>query len=171
MIRRLFLPDDEHLLREAYQWDEQRGEWYRAVDRVFNSGTEDKFVEKAHDLKNAFIGVFEKDGTSYTPSLQALFLVETPAPLFHEAHLAARRGTDSTKVVVAAVQLASDLLNMGAIQISVWIAEKNRPVKQICDRIGLTHDGVVMWKGAYKGNPIRWERYVLRRTDVMEVAA
>ena len=165
MIRRLLLPEDEHLLREAYQWDEQRGEWYRAVDRVFNTGTEDKFVEKAHNLRNAFVGVFEQD------KMLALILVETPAPLFHEAHLAARRGADSMKVVAAAVQLASDLLNMGAIQISVWVAEKNRPVKQICDRIGLAHDGVVMWKGAYKGAPIRWLRYSLKRTDVMEVAA
>lgn len=165
MIRRLLLPDDEHLLREAYQWDEQRGEWYRAVDRVFNSGTEDKFVEKAHDLRNAFVGVFEQD------KMIALILVETPAPLFHEAHLAARRGADSTKVVAAAVQLASDLLNMGAIQISVWVAEKNRPVKQICDRIGFTHDGVVMWKGAYKGRVIKWLKYSIHREVIMKMAA
>src|SRR5689334_8171638 len=98
MIRRLRLPDDETLIREAYRWDEDRPRWWRDMDRVFNSGTEDDFVEKARTLSTAFIGIFEKDETADTPTLIALVIIETPAPFVHEGHLCAKRNADTHKV-------------------------------------------------------------------------
>jgi len=165
MIRRLQLPDDEPLLREASRWDARHPSWYRDMDKVFNSGTEDDFIALAQNSTNAMIGVFDNN------SLIGVILVQMPEPYIHEGHLLARRGADKLLLTTALVTTISDLFNLGMVEAFCWVAERNTPVRQICDRIGMIHDGVVMWRGSYRGRVIKWLRYSIRREWVMEVAA
>lgn len=170
MMRRLRLPDDEVLIREAYRWDEDRPRWWREMDHVFNSGTEDDFVEKAHNPSTAFIGVFETDETSYTPSMIALIIVETPAPFIHEGHLSVKRGADTVKVATACITLISDLFGLGMTQAIVWVAERNIGVRRLCVTLGLQPDGVSQWRGACHrktgSKPIKWLRHSINRQQI-----
>jgi hypothetical protein len=170
MMRRLRLPDDETLIREAYRWDEDRPRWWRDMDRVFNSGTENDFVAKARDPLTAFIGIFEINEDADTPTMLALVIVETPAPFVHEGHLCVKRKADTLKVTTACAQLIGDLFSLGMTQAFVWVAERNIAVRKLCVTLGLQPDGVAQWRAAFRrknGNhPIKWLRHSINRQQI-----
>lgn len=160
MIRRLHLPEDESLLRTAYKWDAAYPRWWREMDSVFNSGTEDDFLERASDPLTAHIGVFDSD------DLIALVIIATPAPTIHEGHLLAKRGANRQLITATLVTLISDLFNLGMTQAFVWVAERHTGLRELCATMGLQPDGLVMWRGSYHGRPIRWVRYSILREEV-----
>lgn len=163
MIHRLQLPDDETLLRTAYRWDADYPRWWREMDRVFNSGTEDDFIERARNSRSAYIGVFDGD------DMIALVIVETPAPTIHEGHLLAKRGANQELLTAACLALVSDLFSLGMTQTFVWVAERHSALKKMCVNIGLQPDGLVMWRGSHHGKPIKWVRYSIRHDEVFRV--
>ncbi len=155
MLRRL-TKDDSDLLREAYLWDEGRPQWYREADAVFNCGTADDLIAQIDDKRKIFVGVFDPDFT-------AVVIIEWKGDGLFEGHLLARRGTNLETVIESANYLMRDMLQFGMQEVAVWIAEKNRSVRRLCDSIGLLPDGVVMYKGSYRGRVIRWLRHSIRR--------
>lgn len=160
MIHRLQLPEDEALLRTAYQWDKDFPTWWREMDRVFNSGTEDDFIERAKNPHSAYVGVFDGD------DLIALVIVETPAPSIHEGHLLAKRGANQELITTACVTMISDLFNLGMTRLFVWVAERHSALRKLCANIALQPDGLIMWRGSYHGKPIKWVRYSITREAV-----
>lgn len=133
------------------------------MDRVFNTGTEDDFVERAHNPSSAYIGIFDND------ELIALAIIETPAPAIHEGHLLAKRGANPTLITAACVTLISDLFSLGMTQLFAWVAERHTGLRKICANIGLQPDGLVMWRGSHHGKPIKWVRYSIRHEEVFRV--
>lgn len=160
MIHRLQLPEDEALFRAAYNWDKDFPKWWRQMDRVFNSGTEDDFIERAKNPHSAYVGIFDGD------DLIALVIVETPAPTIHEGHLLAKRGANQELITAACVTMISDLFNLGMTHLFVWVAERHIALRKLCANIALQPDGLIMWRGSYHGKPIRWLRFSISREAV-----
>lgn len=130
------------------------------MDRVFNSGTEDDFIQRARNSATAYIGIFEGD------DMIALVIVETPAPTIHEGHLLARRGANQELITAACVTMISDLFNLGMTHLFVWVAERHSALRKMCVTLALQPDGLVMWRGSYHGKPIRWVRFSITREAV-----
>ena len=163
MIRRL-VSGDEDLLREAWEWTNNSPSWFRDADRVFNQTTLNA-EEQLGDRAKWFIGVFDQE-------LEAVVIVERKGNGQFEGHLMARRNANAELIASAINHVLADLLNYGLMEAYCWIAEKNHGVRNICNAIGLRPDGIVMWKGSYKGRVIKWLRYSVQRGDlVMENAA
>lgn len=164
MIQRLQLPDDEALLRTAYRWDADYPRWWREMDRVFNSGTENDFIDRSRNSHMAYIGVFDGD------DLIALVIVETPAPAIHEGHLLVRRGANTALITAACVTMISDLFNLGMTHLFVWVAERHTGLRKMCANMTLQPDGLVMWRGSYHRKyhrePIKWLRFSISREAV-----
>lgn len=159
MIRRL-TPDDADLLREACAWDEDRPLWYRQMDAVFNSGPVEQLIEKLGNATYWFVGVFN-------PALEAIVIVENHGQGLFEGHLMARRGANGELIAATIQQLLYDLTDCGLGEAFVWVAARHLSVRQICSSIGLVPDGIVMYKGAYRGRVIRWLRHSIRREELL----
>ena len=164
MIRRL-LQGDEDLLREAYRWSRDAPTWFQDADKVFNRGTEDNFVSQLADLRRWFVGIFN-------PSLEAIIVVEWKGNGQFEGHLLAHRRAVTEMIGAAISQLLFDLLDCGMQEAFVWVAARNKPIQKLCANIGFLPDGIVMWKGSYRGRVIRWLRHSVQRDQLlMENAA
>lgn len=164
LIRRLTI-DDADVLREAWNWDTGRPSWYRQMDQVFNRGTVEDFVIQLADPSRAFIGVWSNE-------LYAVVVIQYHGAGVFEGHLLARRGTDIEMIARVVYSLLHDLLDYGLSEAIVWVAERNTSVRKLCARIGFQPDSVWMWKGAYRNRVIKWERYSIRREQLlMNIAA
>jgi hypothetical protein len=163
MMRRL-TKDDEALLREAFRWDAERPQWYREMDRAFTWGDEDQFVALVSDSRYVLIGLFD----SY---LVAIIIIVLEGYGLFAVHLCASRDADAGMIVVAVRALIEDLLAYDLIEFYGWVAEKHRGLKQICSRIGLSPDGIRMYKGKYRGRLIKWERWSIKREQLVAAKA
>ncbi len=161
-IRRLDNGDHD-LLRHAYSWDAKAPEWYRQQDKVFGPKTVDEFVPLVDDPKNALIGIFN-------PELVGLITATLVCKDCFEIHLWAKRGTSLDVLEEAGYQIREQLVRFGAQEIFVWVAEKNRPVKQLCARLGLQPDGIELLKGCYKGKVIVWQRCCYMYNHALSIA-
>ena len=164
-IRRLDRNDTE-LLRAAYYWDANAPEWFRQMDNTFGWDSEDDFISLVDDPANAFIGIFN-------PELTGLITASLAGKGRYAVHLWAKRGTSLGVLEEAGYQIREQLVAFGAQEIFVWVAERNRHVKQLCARLGLLPDGIEMIKGCYKGKVIVWHRltYVYNPPLVVEMVA
>ena len=149
---------DPELLRLAWNWDEGRPDWFRQMDAVFSQGSVESLISQLSDPQKAFIGVFN-------PDLSAVVIIEMKGNVF-EGHLMAAPHADAEDIVEAITQLSYQMLDFGMREIVVWVAEKNRPVRRICERANLYPDGVVMFKGAYRRRVIRWLRHSITREQL-----
>lgn len=159
MIRRL-TSDDADLLREAWEWDASRPSWYKQMDKVFFSASVEDFITMLDDWHYCLIGVFEND-------LIAIIIVEWKDNGQFEGHLVARRHANVGLIALAAEHVLYDMLDFGLEEASVWVAEKNAGVAKLCARIGLLPDGVVMYKGSYRGRLIKWLRHSVTREELL----
>ncbi len=163
MIRRL-VRGDEDLLREAWGWTNGSPAWFRDADQVFNRvalNAEDQLA----DTSKWLIAVFDHE-------LEAVVIVDRKGSGQFEGHLMARRNANAELIASAISCVLLDLLNCGLTEAYCWVAEKNRGVRNICNQIGLRPDGIVMWKGSYRGRVIKWLRHSIRCEDLlMENAA
>ena len=148
-IRRLE-PADCDLLLEAYEWDADAPTWYRQATDVFGDQTGAEFVNLLSSPAHALIGIF-------TPELTGVIIMHLIAKGCLEAHLMAQRGADPTAIVLAASQVRDELFGQGAREVFVWVAERNRHVKEICRRIGFVPTGFEMLKGSYRNRVIIWQ--------------
>ena len=163
MIRRLEQGDEE-LLHEAWHWSDGAPTWFQDADKVFNQGELDAVAQLANRRK-WFIGVFDE-------RLQAVIIIEWRGHGQFEGHLMTRRRADIQEICHAAVQVTYDLLDCGLVEGYVWVAEKNLGVRKLCSTIGFLPDGVIMYRGAYRGRLIKWLRYSIQRESLlMENAA
>jgi hypothetical protein len=159
MIRRLVV-DDEELLREAWAWDADRPSWYRQMDAAFNRGSVDDLVEQLTDRRKVFMGVFD-------PSLTAIVVIEQHGDGVYEGHLMARRGANPMLIATVIQSLLTDLCDYGLTQACCWIAERNTSVRKLCSTIGFQPNGVVMWRGSYRGRAIKWVCHSIRREQII----
>lgn len=159
MLRRL-REQDADLLREACSWDDARPSWYREMDATFSLGTVEDFITQLSDWRNAFMGIFN-------PDLTAIILVVWCEPGRFTAHVMAKHGTDLQLVTTASKSILYDLLDFDLEEVSVWVAERNKSIRKLCASLGLLPDGVVMWKGSYRGRVIRWLRHSVRREQLL----
>ena len=159
MMRRL-TRDDEALLREAFRWDAERPQWYREMDKAFMWGDEDRFVGLVADQRYVLIGVFD-------PQLVAIIIVVLEGYGLFAVHLCASRNADPDMLVVAGRSVIEDLLAYDLVEFYGWVAEKHIGLKRICSNIGLSPDGICMYKGKYRGRLIKWLRYSIRREDLL----
>jgi SAM-dependent methyltransferase len=157
-MRRLTL-DDTRLIRTAYRWDASRPRWYREMDGVFGL-TEDELVKQVTEARNMFMGIFDGE-------LIAIILVVWCGAGRFTAHLLARRHADLGLITIAARQVLHDMLDYELKEASVWVAEKNTGVHNLCANIGLLPDGVVMYKGSYRGRLIKWLRHSVQRDQLL----
>lgn len=156
---------DKDLLRHAFSWDADAPSWYRQMDEVFGPKTVDEFVPLVDDPKNALIGIFN-------PEFVGLITATLVCKERFEIHLWAKRGTSLDVLEEAGYQIREQLVRFGAQEIFVWVAEKNRPVKQLCARLGLLPDGIELLKGSYKKKVIVWNRLTYNPAQVaMQMAA
>ena len=163
MIRRLDTKSDESLLRETYSWDEGTPEWYRDMSRVFGPDDVEDFLKMAE--KNILVGIFD-------PEFIGLLILESTLPHCFEAHLCARRGARLGVLIEGTARVINDFLNMGMREGFCWVASKNSAIKKLCEQIGMAHDGIVMYRGVYRGKLIKWQRYsVIPLAQEIEVAA
>lgn len=164
LIRRLTI-DDADILREAWGWDAGRPAWYRDMDAVFNAGTVDNLMAQLADPARVFIGVWDD-------TLHGVIIAEWKGSGYVEGHLLARRQADTQLLSVAIRHVLLDLTNHGLTHAFAWVAERNIGVRRLCVNIGLQPDGVIMWRGAYHGKPIKWLRHSVQREQlIMQQAA
>lgn len=143
-------------------WERDHPQWYRQMDGVFGPQTPDEFVDLVDDPENALIGIFN-------PELTGLITASLASKDRYAVHLWAKRGTSLDVLAEAGYQIREQLVRFGAKEIFVWVAEKNRPVKQLCARLGLLPDGIEMLKGCYKGKVIVWQRLTLTYNHAAQV--
>lgn len=159
MLKRL-TSEDSALLREAWAWDEGRPSWYTQMDKVFSLGTVEDFIAQLDDKRNAFIGVFDE-------GLAAIILVVWAGEGRFTAHLLARPKADLNLVTKAAERVLYDMLDFGLMEASIWIAERNKSIRKLSASIGMLPDGIVMWKGSYRGRIIKWLRHSVKREQLL----
>lgn len=164
MIRRLDPDKDESLLREAFSWDQGKPSWYRQMDRVFGPDNVEDFLKLINDPLNAFIGIFN-------PQLVGLIVVALASKDRYAAHLWAKRGTGLPVLVEAGCQVLNDMFGLGMVEGFVYVAEKNRTVRRLCEAIGFSEDGIVMYRGTYRGKIIKWIRLSCSRQVEQRIAA
>lgn len=146
-------------MREAWSWDAEKPLWFRQADTIFNKGTVADWVAQLADNRRWLIGVF-------SPGLEAVVVVERHGNGQFEGHLTARRHADVQMITTTITYLLHDLLDMGMIEAFCWIAEKNRSVRNLCSTIGFRPDGIVMYRGAYRGRVIKWIRYSVQVEEI-----
>jgi hypothetical protein len=161
VIRRL-RSEDVELLREAYEWDRGRPTWYMEMDHVFNRGSEDDLVALLDDPACAFIGIWT-DNTQLT----AVILIHHHGSGIVEGHLLARRGADTELLTVAVRHILRELFDCGLTQAFAWVAERNIGVRKLCVNMAMLPDGVVMWRGSYRGRVIKWIRHSVQREQLL----
>jgi hypothetical protein len=153
---------DADLLRQAWKWDDRRPRWFRDMDAVFWQGSVENLIEQLNNWRKVFVGVF-------TSGLEAVIIVTWHGNGSFEADLMARRGANTAAIMAAAHQLMHDLLAFGMQEAFVWVAAKHISVRKLCVNIGLMPDGVVMYKGAYRGRVIKWLRHSVTREQLEHV--
>lgn len=162
MIKRLYADVDEGLLREAFSWNEGVPTWVSDMDAVFGPQDADDFIKA---LSNTIlIGVF-------TPDFCGLLILEPSGQDVFAAHLCAKRRTPLNILTEAASRAIDDFLALGMVEGFCWVAEKNYSVRRLCGTIGMTHEGIVMYRGTYKNKLIRWLRYSVKAQAVSKAIA
>jgi len=165
-LRRLETPQDDPLLRQIAEWDKDVPEWYRQMDSVFGIDSAEGLIRLVSAPDNAFIGVFN-------PTLVGMITLSLAGKNRFAVHLWAKRGASLEVLAEAGYQIREQLVEFGAREIFVWVAEKNRPVRNLCARLGLMPDGVEIIKGSYKKRAIVWIRLTYNpalRTTVQKAA-
>ena len=152
-------PADSDLLREAWEWDKDRPSWYAQMDHVFSQGSVDNLITQLKDWRKLFIGIFD-------PDLTAIVIIKWKGEGRFGGDLMAKSSANPDSIVEAIIYLEYETLKFGMKEINVWVAERNRGVRRICERANLKPDGVVMFRGAYRGRVIRWLRHSLTREDL-----
>jgi hypothetical protein len=141
-LQRLNPATDVDLYDQMRSWDETAPRWLRDMDAAFICRGEDEI----------HIGVYEE-------SLIAVITLTRHAAGIYEAHLRAARGTSLTTLAIAALSVQRQLWTIGAKLIFVYVGERNKPVRQLCDNIGFQPDGIVVYKGSSHGRIVKWVRY------------
>lgn len=168
MLKRLTSEDSE-LLREAYQWDKGKPQWFLDMDGVFGPQTEDEFVGLADDPQNCLLAIFRPIGLRIVQHEMVGLVIITYGEEF-TAHLWAKRGTPLDVLWADIEQIKQDMFAIGMRACAVWVAERNIGVQRLCGMIGFQPTGVSMYKGTYRGRVIRWRKYILLK-EAMEMAA
>jgi hypothetical protein len=164
MLKRLTSEDSE-LLREAFFWTQDAPKWHRDMDSTFGPDNVEDFLVMLAEPENILIGIFN-------PDFVGLLIIACAGNDIFNAHLCAKRGTDLNVLAEGAYQAVQDFLRMGMKEGFCWVAEKNLAVRKLCDNIDFRHEGVVMYRGTYKGKLIKWLRYSIRaKANEMEIAA
>lgn len=153
MLRRLE-PDDP-LLKEAFHWDDGAPPWFRTANTVFGENDEEAFLRR----DSIFIGILDSE-------LIAVIVLTRIAPHIYEADLLAKRGANLETISAGASVVVNDFLNMGMKLGFCWVAEKNLAVRKLCGKLNLTHDGLTLYRGSYRGRVTRWLRYSIQPTAV-----
>jgi hypothetical protein len=150
LLKRLTSEDSE-LLREAFNWDRDAPPWFQAANTAFGANDLDVFL--ARDA--VFIGVFDTE-------LIAVIVLTMIAPHIFRADLLAQRRADTVTIAAGASIVISDFLSMGMKFGYCWVAEKNLGVRKVCGSIGLTHNGLTLYRGSYRGRDIKWLCYSIQ---------
>lgn len=168
MIKRLDPIANESLLREAFSWDREAPSWFRQMDSIFGPDDVDDFLKGAQDLANVYLGVFQPSGHIAHYPLVGVIILTLVSNNRYTAHLCACRGARVEVLAQAAIQVKEDMFNLGMNEVFVFVAEKNRGVRKLCEIIGLQEDGITMYKGSYRGRVIKWIR--MSEVRVREIA-
>jgi len=151
VIRRLNPKDDEHLLREIYDWDRELPRWYQDLEKVSHWPLE-KFLKEAPD--RADLGVFDDE-----EFVALVSIIRRDAGIF-EGHIWAKRGSRVENLADAVSWIVERLIEDLQMRLGyVWIAKKNRPIKKLCTMANLRFDGSTLIDGESHGKPIEWQRF------------
>lgn len=164
MIRRLDPIVDEVLLRQAFAWTAATPQWHRDMDSIFGPQTVDDFLLMSKEPQYIHIGIF--DG-----GLIGLLILEWITRDVFNAHLCAKRGASLETLTIAAARVLNDFLNLGMVEGTAWVAEKNAAVRKLCGTIGMRDTGIVMFKGSYKGRLTKWIKYSIEAETAVNQAA
>lgn len=150
MLRRL-TSEDSGLLREAFAWDANAPPWFQAANIAFGPNDVEAFLNR----DAIAIGVFD-------PELIAVIVLTQTAPHMFNADLLAQRRADVVAIAAGASVVIDDFLRMGMKFGYCWVAEKNRGVRKLCGTIGLTRNGLTLYRGSYRGRNIKWLCYSIQ---------
>lgn len=161
-LKRLNTFDDEGFLRIAFSWNIGVPTWVSDMDSVFGPQDADDFIKACET--NILVGIFN-------PDFCGLLILEPSGKDVFAAHLCAKRGTPLSVLTAAASRVIDDFLALGMVEGFCWVAEKNLAVRRLCDTIGMTHEGILMYRGTYKGFLIKWMRYSVKAQAVSQAVA
>jgi hypothetical protein len=162
-LRRLYLETDELLLREVFTWQQNAPQWFQQMDSVFGPRDVCDFLKAIAEPGVILIGIFQRVGFRFIGHdfIGLIIVAEAGEDVFN-SHLCAKRGASPKTLAHAAAQVVNDFIAMGMKQGFCWVAEKNRAVRRLCSTIGFQHEGIVMYKGTYRGRVIKWLRYSIK---------
>lgn len=155
-IRRLNPIDDEVLLREAYEWDKAKPNWFRQMDAVYGPDNFAAYIKAAQGEQRIDIGIFASE-------LIGVFVLSERIPDNFEVHIMAKRGTDNQILANAAYQIRHQLFQQGAKSISGWMASQNKPLLKLAFMVGFVRTHLTMLKGSYHGRVVQWIQLVSTR--------
>lgn len=165
MIKRLDPIEDEALLRQAFAWTAECPQWQVDMDIVFGPSDVEDFLRMVVEPENVLVGIF-------SPEFVGLIIVASAGKDVFNSHLCAKRGSDLGVLAQGAYQVTQDFLKMGMQEGFCFVAERNLAIRNLCDTIGFKWEGVVMYRGAYRGRLIKWLKYSIRpEAKQLEIAA
>lgn len=158
MNLRLLHPDtDTSLLQTAYAWARQTPRWFQEMDKTYGEDDFEAYL-KASRNGSMDVGVFGQ-------RLEGVIILSERKPDRFECHLMAPRDADKETLIQGGIELRHRLFEAGATEISAWVASRNRPLRAICEAMGLTWYGVELIHGTYRGRLIHWLRYSNNRNE------
>lgn len=173
MIRRLDPIADKSLLLTAFTWQQDTPRWYQDMDAVFGPEDVDDFLKMCAEPENILVGIFQKFGLRIiTHELIGVVIAAAAGKDVFNSHLMAKRGASLETLIEGANQVTQDFVRLGMVEGFCWVAEKNAAVRKLCSTIGMAHEGITMYRGAYHGRVIKWLRYSIRaEAQAVEIAA
>lgn len=153
-IRRLHLPTDLPLYRQAHTWLVNSPPWRLATEAVFGRVDWEGYIGGVGAPGRCDIGVFGDEGLIATVTLTLT------ARATYEVHFDAAPSASKAVVIGAGCTIRDRLFGQYAAQLAyTWTPRWNRGVLGINRAIGFTPDFVTLFRGAYRGRPIEWVRY------------
>lgn len=158
-LQRLNPATDEALYRQLYEWNEQTPGSYRASDDAWGEDSWEEFYERANRTDLIDCAVYNA-----ADELEGSITVLQVAPKVWETFVIGRRGSDAECLTMACFAMARELMAAGIAEVfTSWVWEKNRGALKLNRNAGMQETGVGLYKGAYKGRPLKFLQLAMDR--------
>lgn len=154
-LRRLDPVNDHELIAEALSWVDEFPLWMRESDAAWGQTTVNEYCNEMATTAQADFGVF--DNGEFVGEI----CLASCGNGRYNSHLMFKRKSNVNCIIVAAMSIAKQLKEHGAVAIWSWPLKQNRGLHKVLEAIGMRRDGLEMFKGQSHGKPLCWVRYAI----------
>lgn len=156
-LRKLDPIEDRGGFVDAYLWELDAPQWFKAADKVFGPPTLEDFIEASKEENRATFGVFDDH-------LIGLFILTLRGKGLLEVDFMAKPRCDPDRILMAGLQFRDQVFgDLQAREVYLWTQKKNFPTRRLCARIGFQDSGMRLIKGTYRNRVIEWLHLSLTR--------